>query len=168
MTVLWNDDWRTQPLLGNDSINTHPRQRTCAQQWKGLLGKMSSMPDQSKSQHFMHSAFGGGAMSWVNSCKTYIYMWFCSQRRISNPKRGFSFRIITLIGPTASREETAFPIPCKPMLYVRYVRLTKAKPIHKRNPHRLVREVLHKDQVQLQRNLWSWASRGLAPRTDWQ
>jgi hypothetical protein len=31
------------------------------------------------------------------------------------------------------------------MLHVRYVHLTKAKPIHKRQTHPLVREVLHKD-----------------------
>jgi hypothetical protein len=55
-------------------------------------------------------ALGGGALSSVNSCKTYIQMWLCSKRHISNPMRGSSFQIITFIGPTASREERTFPI----------------------------------------------------------
>jgi hypothetical protein len=55
-------------------------------------------------------AFGGGTVSSINSCKTYIYMWLCSQRHISDPMRGSSFKIIIFIGLTAFREEKAFPI----------------------------------------------------------
>jgi hypothetical protein len=32
------------------------------------------------------------------------------------------------------------PQPCRPMLYVRYAHMTKAKPIYKRQTHPLVRE----------------------------
>jgi hypothetical protein len=53
---------------------------------------------------------GGGTMISVNSCKTYIQMWLCSQRHISEPTSGSSFQIITFIGLIASREENAFPI----------------------------------------------------------
>jgi hypothetical protein len=46
---------------------------------------------------FNARAFGGGAVSSVNSCKTYIYMRLFSQRHISTLLRGFSFKIITFI-----------------------------------------------------------------------
>jgi hypothetical protein len=51
---------------------------------------------QSKSQHLMQMAFGGGVISSANSCKTYIYMWLCSQRHISKPMRSSLFQIIIL------------------------------------------------------------------------
>jgi hypothetical protein len=68
-------------------------------------------------------------MNSVNSYKSYI-----------NPMGGSSFQIITFIGLTASQEEKAFPITCRPILYVRYVRLTKVKPIHETQTHPLERE----------------------------
>jgi hypothetical protein len=55
-------------------------------------------------------AFGGRAMISVNRYKTYIQMWLCSQRHISNPMRGSSFQVITFIGLTAFREEQVLPI----------------------------------------------------------
>jgi hypothetical protein len=56
-------------------------------------------------------AFAGDAEISVNSCKIYAQMWLCSQRHISNPMRGVSYKIITYIGLTASLEEKTFPIP---------------------------------------------------------
>jgi hypothetical protein len=53
--------------------------------------------------------FGGRSMSSVNSCKT-SYKTGSALRHISNPMRGSSFKIITFIGLTSSREEKAFPI----------------------------------------------------------
>jgi hypothetical protein len=54
-------------------------------------------------------SFGGGAVNSVNSCKTYIQMWLCSQRHLKFHERFFipNYRFI---GLTASREEKAFPI----------------------------------------------------------
>jgi hypothetical protein len=52
----------------------------------------------------MQMASGSSTMSSINSCKTYIQLWFCSQRHISNHIRGSLFQIITFIKLTASRE----------------------------------------------------------------
>jgi hypothetical protein len=60
-----------------------------------------------------------------------------------------SFQIITFIGLTASRKEKALHIT---MLYVRYVHLTKAKPIHKRQTRPLVREDITA-RVELQKKI---------------
>jgi hypothetical protein len=40
--ILWHDDWRRQPLLGNSSINTYLWQWIRMQQWKRSLGIMFS------------------------------------------------------------------------------------------------------------------------------
>jgi hypothetical protein len=61
-------------------------------------------------QLLMKMAFGGDAMSSVNSCKTSTQMWLCSQRHISNTMRGSSFQTTTFIVLTASWEEKAFHI----------------------------------------------------------
>jgi hypothetical protein len=75
-------------------------------------------------------------MSSVKSFKTYIQMWLYSQRHIPNTIRGSSFQIMTFIGLNATWEEKAFP---NNHVYVRYVHLTNAKPVHKRQTHHLVR-----------------------------
>jgi hypothetical protein len=52
------------------------------------------------------------------------------------------------------------------MLYVRYARLTKTKPVRKTRARPLVREMLHKDYNHkgsvAEKKLWSLASKGLA------
>jgi hypothetical protein len=67
------------------------------------------------------------------------YMWLFSQRRISNPMRGSSFKMITYIGLAAFREEKAFPTRMKSYA-MRYAYLTKPKSIHCRQIYPLVRE----------------------------
>jgi hypothetical protein len=43
----------------------------------------------SRSYHLMQMEFGGGARSSVNSCKTYIQMWLCSQTHLNPRERLF-------------------------------------------------------------------------------
>jgi hypothetical protein len=54
------------------------------------------------------------------------------------------------------------------MLYMRYLHLTKAKSIHKRQTHPLVREDVKQGlwphRFSCTKRAWSWVSRGLTPR----
>jgi hypothetical protein len=44
---------------------------------------------RSKSYHVMQMTFRSGAVSSVNSCKTYLLMWPCSQRHLKPYERFF-------------------------------------------------------------------------------
>jgi hypothetical protein len=74
---------------------------------KKLVLNLMEENGRSKSLNLRQVAFGGSAISSVNSCKTYIQMWHCSQKHISNPMRGSLLQIITFIGLIVSREENA-------------------------------------------------------------
>jgi hypothetical protein len=86
-------------------------------------------------------AFGGGAMSLVNSCKTHS-----SETHHKPHERFLPYSKLSLLPdlllPGKKRHS---PYPCRPMLYVRYVHLTKKKPIHNRQPIFSSERMLHKD-----------------------
>jgi hypothetical protein len=77
-------------------------------------------------------------MNLVNSCKTDIQMWFCSETHHKLPDRLF---IPNYHFHRTDRFPRRKDIPHNHMVYVRYVHLTKAKPIHKKQTHPLVRDV---------------------------
>jgi hypothetical protein len=86
----------------------------------------------------MQMTFGVGTVNSVNSCKAYIYMWLCCQTlkphdRFFTPNYHFY-----LTDQFPGRN--GIPHNHVTMLYVRYVHLTKAKPIHERETHLLLRD----------------------------
>jgi hypothetical protein len=70
----------------------------------------------------------------------YIIMALLSETYLKPHERFFIPNYRFLSGWPLPGKKMHFPLPCKPVLYVPYVHLTKAKHIHKRQTHFLVRE----------------------------